>query len=179
MNLPALLLSKNFIPDSLRASGLTGGPSVGGPEPFSVISHKKEPIKYETRRRAPGTITHMSDSARCSTFLACANKAPHYRICTLDYFRPDCESPARFDTLDKPRTIWYLTIITGYVKALQLTFSCAFPHPCGSCANRSLHSFTVRWGPSQSRCLRALAQQSQAFLKRLCELKPNKKGQKT
>jgi len=87
---------------------------------------QKDPIKYETRRRAPGTTTVPGGSARCSTFLPCANKAPHYRICSLDHFRPDCESPARFDTFRKGRTICNLTPTIGYVKQPAEDFSPTF-----------------------------------------------------
>jgi hypothetical protein len=40
----------------------------------------------------------------------------------LDYFRPDCESPARYDTLGERRTIRNLTITTRYVKSFTKGF---------------------------------------------------------
>jgi hypothetical protein len=40
----------------------------------------------------------------------------------LDYFRPDCESPARPDTFRERRAICNLTKHTNYVKALKKTF---------------------------------------------------------
>jgi hypothetical protein len=59
MKLPALLLSKIVVPESFRGSGFRW--SVLLPEdlgPLSAVTREKVPIKYETRRRAPGTITH-------------------------------------------------------------------------------------------------------------------------
>jgi hypothetical protein len=70
-----------------------------------------------------------SDSARCSTFLSRANKAPHYRICTLEYFRPDCESPARPGSFGKCRTICNHTITSIDVKRRTTLFFGAFHTP--------------------------------------------------
>lgn len=79
------------------------------------------PAKKSSKNKKPGAERRAqslvrSDSARCSTFLSRANKAPHYRICTLEYFRPDCESPARLGSFGKCRTICNHTITSVDVK---------------------------------------------------------------
>jgi hypothetical protein len=67
--------------------------------------------------------------------LPCANKAPHYRICSLEYFRPDCESPARSHTFRECRTICNLTIRLKYVKWGQTLFFGAFHTPVDAVQN--------------------------------------------
>ena len=49
MKLPALQLSKNLVPETFRGFRLRGS--------RALFLSKKCPIKYETRRRAPGTTT--------------------------------------------------------------------------------------------------------------------------
>jgi len=44
----------------------------------------------------------------------------------MEYFRPDCESPARFDTLGKSRTICNHTTTKKYVKRCRKDFWGAF-----------------------------------------------------
>jgi hypothetical protein len=50
-------------------------------------------------------------------------------VCSLEYFRPDCESPAQPDTFRKCRTICNLTTARKYVKSLTKLFSLAFHTP--------------------------------------------------
>ena len=99
MNLPAFLLSKSLVPDSL--GGLDLRRSILLAEDRAIFSNDcrpKRPIKPGVERRAQPPCV-LAASREAQLVLTRANKAPHYRICSLDYFRPDCESPARPDTL--------------------------------------------------------------------------------
>jgi len=53
----------------------------------------------------------------------------------LEYFRPDCESPARSHTFRKCRTICNLTIRLKYVKWGQTLFFGAFHTPVDAVQN--------------------------------------------
>lgn len=130
MKLPALLLSKIVVPESFRGPSFRRGillaEDLGSlPRYPQKRSHKKQ--KTGAERRAQSLM--RSDSARCSTFLSRANKAPHYRICTLEYFRPDCESPARPGSFGKCRTICNHTITSVDVKRRTTLFFGAFHTP--------------------------------------------------
>ena len=137
MKLPAFLLSKIVSPDPIRGPDFRRGVLLSEDLGCSwLTTAKKLPVKYKTRRQAPGTATFDQWLyAMLNMFLTCANKAPHYRICSLDYFRPDCESlPLHGPVLlRKPRTICNLTIATKYVKSFTKLFCSPYPHPCGCC----------------------------------------------
>jgi hypothetical protein len=58
----------------------------------------------------------------------------------LDYFRPDCESPAQSDTFRKRRTICNLTPTLRYVKCLAKFFRGTFHNPVQVCAKAYLRA---------------------------------------
>jgi hypothetical protein len=139
VNLPAFLLSKNLVPDSLGGLDLRRGALLAEDRAiFSNNCRQKRPIKYKTRRRAPGIAAMcLAASREAQLVLSRANKAPHYRICSLDYFRPDCESPARPGTFRMHRAICYLTKRQKYVKAFAKHFSLAFHTPVEAVGNHA------------------------------------------
>ena len=55
----------------------------------------------------------------------------------MDYFRPDCESPARFDTFGKSRTICNHTITSVDVKRHAKVFLGPFHTPVEAVKNRA------------------------------------------
>ena len=141
-------MSKSLDPDPVGAPICIGASSFRKTwTAFGRKYHQKQSIKYKTRRRAPGITTlHQSGFTRCSTILSRANKAPHSRICSLEYIRPDCESPARPDTFRKCRTICNLTTGQKYVKSRQKLFWGAFHTPCGCCAkHRKAAKNALNW----------------------------------
>jgi len=130
VNLPAFLLSKSLVPDSL--GGLDLRRSILLAEDRAIFSNdcrQKRPIKYKTRveRRAQPPCV-LAASREAQLVLTRANKAPHYRICSLDYFRPDCESPARPDTLGSTEPFVILPN-SGICQAFHKTFFRSLPHP--------------------------------------------------
>jgi len=61
----------------------------------------------------------------------------------LDYFRPDCESPARFDTFGKPRTICNHTITSVDVKRYAKDFLGAFHTPVEAVKSAQMPGFSL------------------------------------
>lgn len=143
MNLPAFLLSKNLVPDSLGGFDLRRGVLLAEDRAiFSNDCRQKRPLKYKTRRRAPGIAAMcLAASREAQLVLSRANKAPHYRICSLDYFRPDCESPARPGTFRMHRAICYLTKQREYVKPFTRHFSLTFHTPVEAVGNHASQPF--------------------------------------
>ena len=59
----------------------------------------------------------------------------------MDYFRPDCESPARPDTFREHRAICNLTKHRGYVKSPGRLFFLAFHTPVEAVGNQASQPF--------------------------------------
>jgi hypothetical protein len=165
VNLPAFLLSKNLVPDSLGGFDLRRSILLAEDRAiFSNNCRQKRPIKYKTRRRAPGLAAIVLAASReAQLVLSRANKAPHYRICSLEYFRPDCEFPALHDpTLFREhRAICNLTKALKYVKSPPNLFFLPFHTPVepvgnhggvqggGSVHQRKLFECVRAWGRSR------------------------------
>lgn len=134
---------RTCIPDPIRGPDLVGTPSFRRAlYGLSLATYRqKRPHKIRNPASSAGhSRLVLAASREAQHELPCANKAPHYRICSLEYFRPDCESPARPDTFRKCRTICNLTIRRKYVKWVKTLFLGASHTPCGHCAKREIPS---------------------------------------
>ena len=128
---------RTCIPDPIRGPDLVGTPSFRRAlYGLSLATPPKSPHKIRNPASSAGhSRLVLAASREAQHELPCANKAPHYRICSLEYFRPDCESPARSHTFRKCRTICNLTIRRKYVKWVKTLFFGAFHTPVDTVQN--------------------------------------------
>jgi hypothetical protein len=130
MKLPALLLSKIVVPDPIR------GPSFR----WSVLLAEDRSAFEPTTAKSAPKIQNPAPSAGhnpvCSgiprdarLFYPVLIRRLTIGVCSLEYFRPDCESPAQPDTFRECRTICNLTTPSHYVKSSTELFSSAFHTP--------------------------------------------------
>jgi hypothetical protein len=101
---PTFLLSKSVFPESFRGLDFEAPSFWEGWTIFATAKNGPKNKKPGVERRAQPPVSWWL-RAKLDKMLPCARKAPHYRICTWEYFRPDCESPARPAAFWKPRTI--------------------------------------------------------------------------
>ncbi len=129
---------RTCIPDPIRGPDLVGTPSfrraLYGLSLATYCQKSSHKIRNPASSAGHSRLV-LAASREAQHELPCANKAPHYRICSLEYFRPDCESPARSHTFRKCRTICNLTIRRKYVKWVKTLFFGAFHTPVDTVQN--------------------------------------------